>query len=90
MQFVHTNITKIVPTADGFVATARLGYMVREKFHCPLSISPHYNPLRNIKATCRVKSRKNDGDNPEQQGEQRNTLNRHSFTNKLSQICKIV
>ncbi|XP_066491632.1 NACHT domain- and WD repeat-containing protein 1 [Tiliqua scincoides] len=91
VQFVHTNITKIMPTADGFVATTRLGYMVREKFRCPQPISPHYNPLCNIKATCRVKSRKNEGDNPEGQlGDQRNTLDRNICTNKLSQICKIV
>ncbi|KAM4608161.1 NACHT domain- and WD repeat-containing protein 1-like [Discoglossus pictus] len=58
VQYVYATVTRIVCTKDGFIATTRLGYVIREQFRCPENISPQYNPLKNIKATCTVNSRK--------------------------------
>ncbi|KAM9330625.1 NACHT domain- and WD repeat-containing protein 1 [Gastrophryne carolinensis] len=64
VQYVYATITRIVSTPDGFLGTTRLGYVIRERFQCPKAISPQYNPLQNIKATCTVKSRKTEKTNP--------------------------
>ncbi|XP_067417779.1 NACHT domain- and WD repeat-containing protein 1 [Emydura macquarii macquarii] len=91
VQFVYTSINRIVPTAEGFVATTRIGYIIREKFHCPQSISSQYNPLQNIKATCVVKSRKKEESNLRKQHDDLEKASRNQIrTNKLSQICVIV
>ncbi|XP_063003441.1 NACHT domain- and WD repeat-containing protein 1 [Elgaria multicarinata webbii] len=91
VQFVHAKVTRIVSTADGFVATTSLGYLVRERFRCPPSVSPRHDPLGSLRATCRVKSRKREGEDPaDRPGGQRNTpLGRPGRANKLSQICRI-
>ncbi|XP_068517399.1 LOW QUALITY PROTEIN: NACHT domain- and WD repeat-containing protein 1 [Anas acuta] len=41
VQCIHTTATRIVPTADGFVATTKLCYIIREKFHCPTTTSQY-------------------------------------------------
>ncbi|NXF08155.1 NWD1 protein, partial [Smithornis capensis] len=58
VQCVYTTAKRILPTADGFAAITRVGSVIREKFHCPETIPPWYNPLQNISAICTVKSRK--------------------------------
>ncbi|XP_056374124.1 NACHT domain- and WD repeat-containing protein 1 [Hyla sarda] len=58
VQYVYATITRLVSTTDGFMGTTRLGYVIREKLKCPQIVSPEYNPLQNIKATCTVKSKK--------------------------------
>ncbi|KAM4807933.1 NACHT domain- and WD repeat-containing protein 1 [Rhinophrynus dorsalis] len=57
VQYVYATVTRIIPTADGFIGKTKLGYVIRERFQCPQTISPQYNPLQNIKATCTVKSK---------------------------------
>ncbi|XP_060089085.1 NACHT domain- and WD repeat-containing protein 1 [Heteronotia binoei] len=89
VQLVHTSITRIAPTADGFVATTRLGYLIRERFHCPQPLSSLYNPLRHVKATCEVTSWEREGQEPAcPSGDQREASGRQ--THKISQICRIV
>ncbi|XP_053149163.1 NACHT domain- and WD repeat-containing protein 1 [Hemicordylus capensis] len=93
VQFVHMSITRIVPTADGFVATTRLGYLVRERFRCPQPMGLHYDPLGHVKATCQVRSRKKGGEEPGgQPGHQKqHPRDRRAHpANKLSQVCRIV
>ncbi|NXK54800.1 NWD1 protein, partial [Chauna torquata] len=90
VQCVYTTASRIVPTADGFVATTKLGYIIREKFHCPTTTSPQYNSLQNITATYTVKSRQKDGKNSnKQQHNQGNSSGRPIHTNKLSHICLV-
>ncbi|CAM4701804.1 unnamed protein product [Caretta caretta] len=90
VQFVYATASRIMPTADGFVATTRLGYIIRERFHCPQSISSQYNPLQNIKATCVVKSRKKEEANPREKHDRGKISRNQSRTNKLSQNCMIM
>ncbi|XP_015742924.1 NACHT domain- and WD repeat-containing protein 1 [Python bivittatus] len=88
VQFVHAKITRMVSTADGFAATTQLGYLMRERFRCTQSISPHQDLLSSVKATYRVKSRPKERQDP---GEtQDNLRNTQSCPSKLSQICRIV
>ncbi|XP_026526591.1 NACHT domain- and WD repeat-containing protein 1 [Notechis scutatus] len=88
VQFVHAKITRMVSTAEGFVATTQLGYLMRERFHCPQAINFCHDMLSSVKATYTVKSRPKESQNP---GEIRGNLrNAPSCTNKLSQICRIV
>lgn len=85
VQFVHAKITRMVSTAEGFVATTQLGYLMRERFQ---AIKFHYDMLSSVKATYTVKSRPKESQDP---GEIRGNLrNAQSCTNKLSQICRIV
>ncbi|NWI89563.1 NWD1 protein, partial [Pitta sordida] len=58
VQRVYTTASRILPTADGFAAITRAGSVIRERFHCPETIPPWYDPLQSITATCTVKSRK--------------------------------
>ncbi|XP_053869348.1 NACHT domain- and WD repeat-containing protein 1 [Malaclemys terrapin pileata] len=90
VQFVYATANRIMPTADGFVATTRLGYIIRERFRCPQSISSQYNPLQNIKATCVVKSRKKEKANPREQHDRGKVSRNQIRTNKLSQNCVTV
>uniref|UniRef100_A0A8C3XMF2 NACHT and WD repeat domain containing 1 n=1 Tax=Chelydra serpentina TaxID=8475 RepID=A0A8C3XMF2_CHESE len=90
VQFVYATANRIMPTADGFIATTRLGYIIRERFHCPQSISSQYNPLQNIKATCVVKSRKKEEANPREQHDRGKVSRNQIRTNKLSQNCVIM
>uniref|UniRef100_A0A8C6X5H2 NACHT and WD repeat domain containing 1 n=1 Tax=Naja naja TaxID=35670 RepID=A0A8C6X5H2_NAJNA len=88
VQFVHAKITRMVSTAEGFVATTQLGYLMRERFRCPRAINFRHDMLSSVKATYTVKSRPKESQNP---GEIRGNLrNAQSCTNKLSQICRIV
>ncbi|KFV73473.1 NACHT and WD repeat domain-containing protein 1, partial [Struthio camelus australis] len=90
-QCIYTTASRMVPTADGFVATTQLGYIIHERFHCPQTASPQYNPLQNITATCTVKSRKKEGGNlSKQQYNQRSSSGNLIRTNKLSQICSVI
>ncbi|KAG8454860.1 hypothetical protein GDO86_001182 [Hymenochirus boettgeri] len=57
VQYVYASVTRLLSTSDGFIGTTKLGYIIIERFSCPLKVSTEYNPLQNIKATCTVKSR---------------------------------
>ncbi|XP_043946656.1 NACHT domain- and WD repeat-containing protein 1 [Protopterus annectens] len=57
VQYSYATITKIISTENGFLATTRLGYMIKAKFHCPDNISPEYNPIQNVSASYTVTSR---------------------------------
>ncbi|XP_032069993.1 NACHT domain- and WD repeat-containing protein 1 [Thamnophis elegans] len=88
VQFVHAKITRMVSTAEGFVATTQLGYLMRERFRCPQTINFCHDMLSSVKATYTVKSRLKESQDP---GEIRGNLrNAQRCTNKLSQICRIV
>uniref|UniRef100_A0A8C5RM93 NACHT and WD repeat domain containing 1 n=1 Tax=Laticauda laticaudata TaxID=8630 RepID=A0A8C5RM93_LATLA len=88
VQLVHAKITRMVSTADGFVATTQLGYLMQERFHCPQAINFCQDKLSSVKATYTVKSRPKESQNPREiRG---NLRNAPSCTNKLSQICRIV
>lgn len=52
----------MVTFRNGFVALSQQGSVIREVFRCPDHISPDYNPLRSIKAQCRVTSRDKNQD----------------------------
>ncbi|NXE55376.1 NWD1 protein, partial [Casuarius casuarius] len=91
VQHVYTTASRIVPTADGFVATTKLCYIICEQFRCPQTTSPQYNPLQNVVAMCTVKSRKKEGENlSKQQHNQGSSSGNPARTNKLSQICSVV
>ncbi|XP_075759495.1 NACHT domain- and WD repeat-containing protein 1 [Pelodiscus sinensis] len=90
VQYAYATVNKIVPTADGFVATTRLGHIIRERFRCPRSISSQYNPLHHFKATCVVKSRNKEVVNPREQHDLGKASRNQIQTSKLSQICVIV
>ncbi|XP_066504213.1 NACHT domain- and WD repeat-containing protein 1 [Hoplias malabaricus] len=64
IQFVYAAIIKISPFKDGFVAVSQLGSYIKEGFHCPDSLIPGYNPLRNFRAHYRVTSREKNRDPP--------------------------
>ncbi|XP_032893653.1 NACHT domain- and WD repeat-containing protein 1 [Amblyraja radiata] len=57
VQYVYAEVTRILPTPDGMVASTRLGYLIRESFTCPPVVDPSYKVLRGIKASCSVRSR---------------------------------
>ncbi|NXL93277.1 NWD1 protein, partial [Alectura lathami] len=40
VQCLHAAASSIVPTADGFAAITRTGYVVRERFRCPAAARP--------------------------------------------------
>ncbi|XP_053558868.1 NACHT domain- and WD repeat-containing protein 1 [Bombina bombina] len=91
VQYVYATVTRIVCTQDGFIATTRLGYVIHEQFRCPQTISPQYDPLKNIKATCTVisrKKKKNKDKADEKAGKSRWRC--RDQTTKTSQICHIV
>ncbi|XP_019393995.1 PREDICTED: LOW QUALITY PROTEIN: NACHT domain- and WD repeat-containing protein 1, partial [Crocodylus porosus] len=91
VQFVHATARRITPTADGFVATTNLGYIIREKFHCPQSSSHQHDPLQHVEATCIVKSRKGEEANSGVQHSNQGNASRHQIQNhKPSQSCAIV
>nr|XP_014340453.1 PREDICTED: NACHT domain- and WD repeat-containing protein 1 isoform X2 [Latimeria chalumnae] len=97
VQYVYATINRIVATPEGLIATTRLGYVIREKFHCPDYISAQYNPLQNIKATYSVKSRKGAGDAPMSPAVPRNNSETASPRKdykkqslKSSQMCLLV
>ncbi|KAE8632431.1 hypothetical protein XENTR_v10001547 [Xenopus tropicalis] len=93
VQYVYASVTRLLPTAEGFIGTTKLGYIIRETFQCPQNISPQYNALKNIKATCTVKSR-NTVHN-EKAGKVTAKMGKPWWrckeqNNKTSQICQIV
>lgn len=94
VQYVYATVTRIVSTASGFIGTTRLGYVIREKFQCPETISPQYDPLQNIKATCTVNSRKSKGANNKtvklEAKSERKWWRCKEQESKNSQICNIV
>uniref|UniRef100_A0A8C5QHW8 Uncharacterized protein n=1 Tax=Leptobrachium leishanense TaxID=445787 RepID=A0A8C5QHW8_9ANUR len=92
VQYVYATVTRIIPTTDGFMATTRLGYIIRERFQCPESISPQYNPLKNIKSTCTVNSRKLKDSNYKTAETPKTKRSRWRCVEhtKKSQICHIV
>lgn len=58
VQYIYSPIIRMVTFRNGFVALSQRGAVVREAFHCPDHISPDYNPLRKVRAQCRVTSSK--------------------------------
>ncbi|KFV51482.1 NACHT and WD repeat domain-containing protein 1, partial [Gavia stellata] len=91
VQCVYTTANRIVPTADGFVAVTKAGYIIREKFHCPKTTPPRYNPHQNTVATRAVKSRNKDRENSsKQQYKQGNSSGSLTQSSKLSQTCSVV
>lgn len=94
VQYVYATVTRIVSTHSGFIGTTRLGYVIREKFQCPETISPQYDPLQNIKATCTVNSRKSKGANDKTVKLEAKSLRKwwrcKEQASKNSQICIIV
>ncbi|XP_070593727.1 NACHT domain- and WD repeat-containing protein 1 [Erythrolamprus reginae] len=64
VQFVHAKITRMVSTAEGFVATTQLGYLVRERFRCPQGINFRHDTFSSVKATYTVKSRPKESQDP--------------------------
>ncbi|XP_075681436.1 NACHT domain- and WD repeat-containing protein 1 [Rhinoderma darwinii] len=94
VQYVYATITRLVSTPDGFMGTTRLGYVIEVKFKCPQIVSPQYNPLQNIKATCTVKSKKvKNTSNKTVQSEAKpgkKWWKCKKQTTKTSQICHIV
>eukprot|EP00061_Rhincodon_typus_P003081 g19225.t1 len=54
VQYVYAEVTNIVPTSTGLLASTRLGYLIRENFTCPAVTDTSYNPFRNIRASCSV------------------------------------
>ncbi|XP_077187495.1 NACHT domain- and WD repeat-containing protein 1 [Paroedura picta] len=89
-QLVHTSIMRIVPTADGFVATTRLGYLIRERFHCPQPSTSLHDQLRNVKATCRVTSQEGAWRDPGGHPRDQENASDRQTQKKFSQICRIV
>ncbi|OCU00805.1 NACHT domain- and WD repeat-containing protein 1 [Xenopus laevis] len=57
VQYVYASVTRLLPTEEGFVGTTKLGYVIQQMFQCPEKVSPQHNALKNIKATCTVKSK---------------------------------
>ncbi|NXL09736.1 NWD1 protein, partial [Mesembrinibis cayennensis] len=91
VQCIYTTANRLAPTADGFVAITKVGFIIREKFHCPKTTPPEYSPLQNIVAMCTVKSRKKDRENSsEQQYNQGNSSGSLIHTGKRSQLCSVV
>ncbi|KAM3937313.1 NACHT domain- and WD repeat-containing protein 1 [Leptodactylus fuscus] len=94
VQYVYATITRLVSTPDGFIGTTRLGYVIQEKFQCPKTVSPKYNPLQNIKSTCTVKSKKVKDTNKMAVETEAKTKKKwfkcKEQTAKSSQICNIV
>ncbi|KAJ1085603.1 hypothetical protein NDU88_005733 [Pleurodeles waltl] len=60
VQYVYASVSRIISTTEGLIATTRLGYVIRERFQSPQTISTQHNPLQNICATCEVRSRKEE------------------------------
>ncbi|XP_069505306.1 NACHT domain- and WD repeat-containing protein 1 [Ambystoma mexicanum] len=91
VQYVYASVSRIVATPGGFIATTRLGYVIRERFRSPQTISPKHNPLQNIRATCTVKSKTADRlknfSTDSKAGEKKRNCNQGW---KTSQTCMIV
>ncbi|ELK26678.1 NACHT and WD repeat domain-containing protein 1 [Myotis davidii] len=94
-QFVHAIVNRIIPTANGFIAPTRNGYLIRERFQCPSSRASQQDPLKNFKkAVWMVKSRQREElaaaagalQDSGLGGAQRNECK----SNKRSQVCLIV
>lgn len=64
IQYVYAAVVRITPYKDGFVAISQLGSFIKEGFHCPNTLTPGYNPLRNFRAQYRVTSREKSLDAP--------------------------
>ncbi|KAM8960480.1 NACHT domain- and WD repeat-containing protein 1 [Pelodytes ibericus] len=93
VQYVYATVTRIIPTSDGFIGTTRLGYIIRERFQCPQTISSNYNPLQNIKATCTVNSKQAKDTNNKSAMSSKARKSRWRCVEqsiKKSQICHIV
>nr|XP_019592586.1 PREDICTED: NACHT domain- and WD repeat-containing protein 1 isoform X2 [Rhinolophus sinicus] len=95
VQFVHALVNRIIPTANGFIAPTRHGYLIRERFQCPSSRASQQDPLKNFKkAVWMIKSRQQeelaaaaaalqDSGSGSAQGNE-------CKSNKRSQVCLIV
>ncbi|CAM9770859.1 unnamed protein product [Bubo scandiacus] len=85
------SITAWDVASDGFIVITKLSYRIREKFHCPKTTPPRYNPLQNIEALCMVKSRNTDRENSsKQQHNQADSSRSLTYTSKPSSICSVV
>ncbi|XP_027627109.1 NACHT domain- and WD repeat-containing protein 1 isoform X1 [Tupaia chinensis] len=94
VQFVHAVVNRIIPTANGFLAPTRHGYVIRERFQCPSSRSSQQDPLKNFKkAVWMVKSRQREelaaAMGAPQDGSE-STQENESKSNKRSQVCLLV
>uniref|UniRef100_A0A4X2KUG1 NACHT and WD repeat domain containing 1 n=1 Tax=Vombatus ursinus TaxID=29139 RepID=A0A4X2KUG1_VOMUR len=93
VQFVCATVNKIIATADGFIATTRHGYLIRERFHCPQPLSASYDPLKNIKAACTIKTKKQEEILMvvrKQQSDSERAEEKQNSTNKISQVCVVI
>ncbi|XP_072457369.1 NACHT domain- and WD repeat-containing protein 1 [Notamacropus eugenii] len=93
VQFVSATVNKMISTADGFIATTRHGYLIRERFHCPQPISASYDPLKNIKAACTIKTKKHEDilvAVTKQQSDSEKMEEKQNSTNKISQVCVVI
>nr|XP_033811856.1 LOW QUALITY PROTEIN: NACHT domain- and WD repeat-containing protein 1 [Geotrypetes seraphini] len=96
VQYVYAAVNRILSTAEGFIATTRLGYVIKEAFQTPKCISQQYNPLQNVKAKCSLRSRQQENGtvSAAQPGKRcSNVKTQQTKVNqgtKASQICKIV
>ncbi|XP_048404343.2 NACHT domain- and WD repeat-containing protein 1 isoform X2 [Stegostoma tigrinum] len=61
VQYVYAEVTNIVPTSTGLLASTRLGYLIQENFTCPAVTDASYNAIRNIRASCSVWVRRGRG-----------------------------
>ncbi|XP_060037396.1 NACHT domain- and WD repeat-containing protein 1 [Erinaceus europaeus] len=95
-QFLHAELTRIVPTPGGFLAPSRHGYLVRERYQCPSARASPQVPLRHFqKAVWMVKSLQRRGlaaagDRGARDGEPGSSGQRDPKSNKRSQVCLLV
>ncbi|XP_074060516.1 NACHT domain- and WD repeat-containing protein 1-like [Macrotis lagotis] len=93
VQFVCTTVNKIISTADGFIATTRHGHLIRERFHCPQPRSVSFDPLKNIKATCTIKTKKQEEILMvvrKQPGDSKREEEKQDSPHKISQVCVVL
>ncbi|XP_074194074.1 NACHT domain- and WD repeat-containing protein 1 isoform X5 [Rhinolophus sinicus] len=95
VQFVHALVNRIIPTANGFIAPTRHGYLIRERFQCPSSRASQQDPLKNFKkAVWMIKSRQREelaaAAAALQDSGSRSAQGNECKSNKRSQVCLIV
>uniref|UniRef100_A0A8D1N9N5 NACHT and WD repeat domain containing 1 n=1 Tax=Sus scrofa TaxID=9823 RepID=A0A8D1N9N5_PIG len=95
VQFVHAIVNRIIPTANGFIAPTRHGYLIRERFQCPSSRVSQQDPLKNFKkAVWMVKSRQREelaaAAGALQDSRSGSAQGNESKSNKRSQVCLLV
>ncbi|XP_069915032.1 NACHT domain- and WD repeat-containing protein 1 isoform X1 [Oryctolagus cuniculus] len=95
VQFVHTVVDRIIPTAGGFLAPSRHGYLIRERFQRPAARTSQQEPLHTFqKAAWMVRARQREqraaaAGAPGASGSER-APGKESTPNRRSQVCVIV